>query len=79
MMTYNEVLERVIAVLSTISEAEAITEDSEIIEDLGISSMDVLFLISSMEAEFKCKISEKDMRNVVTVEDVAQIVLGAIQ
>ena len=79
MMNYNEVLDRVIAVMSTISDAEEITEDSEIMEDLDISSMDVLFLISSMEAEFKCKISEKELRKVVTVGDVAQIILDAIK
>lgn len=78
-MKYEEILSRVIAVLATISDAETIEEDSEIIEDLDISSMDVLFLISSMEAEFKCKISEKELRNVVTVGDIAQIIVKALK
>ena len=79
MMRYNEVLDRVIAVMSTISDAEEITEESEIMEDLDISSMDVLFLISSMEAEFKCKVPEKELRKVVTVGDVAQIIVKALK
>lgn len=79
MMGYDEILKKVIDVLSTVSEAETITEDSEIMEDLDISSMDVLFLISSMEAEFKCKVPEKELRKVVTVGDVAQIIVKALK
>lgn len=76
----NEVtLKRVIALFSTMSEAEEINEDSNLIDDLGISSMDVLFLISSMEEEFKIHIPEKVIRKMVTVGDVAEIVGSLIK
>jgi len=72
---YNEeVLNRVIELFSTMSEAEEIHADSELIEDLGISSMDVLFLISCMEEEFQIKVPERAIRKMVTVGDVAEVI-----
>lgn len=78
-MINEETLKRVIALFSTMSEAEEINEDSNLIDDLGISSMDVLFLISSMEEEFKIHIPEKVIRKMVTVGDVAEIVASLIK
>lgn len=72
---YNEdILNRVIALFSTMTEAEEITADSELIEDLEISSMDVLYLISCMEDEFEIKVPEKEVRKMVTVGDVAEVI-----
>ena len=49
-MTTNEILKRVIDLFAAMADTDdEITEESELIEDLGISSMDVLFLISSLE------------------------------
>lgn len=65
---------RVIRLLSMVTEAEEINEDSELMEDLEISSMDVLFLISSLEEEFQITIPEKLVRKMITVGDVIDIV-----
>lgn len=75
---YNEILEKVIVILSGISEADEITEDSELLDDLDIDSMNLLVLLSSMEEEFKVHISEDDMRKMYTVGDVAEIILNLI-
>lgn len=79
-MCKEDILKRVIELFSTMAEAEAeeISEDSELINDLGISSMDVLFLISSMEEEFQIKIPEKQIRKMATIGDVAEIVTGLL-
>lgn len=66
--------ERVIEQLSTLTEVDELTLDNELVNDLEISSMDVLFLISSLEEEFKVKVMEKDIRKMVTVGDVVQII-----
>ena len=73
---YNEILKKVITVLSQIAEADEITEDSEILDDLNIDSMKLLLLLSSMEAVFNVKISEKDMRKMYTVGDIADVIQG---
>ena len=69
------ILHRVIEVFATMTDSDdEITAESELMEDLGISSMDVLFLISSLEEEFKVKVPEKMIRKMVTIEDVAEII-----
>lgn len=77
-MENKDILKRVIELFSTISEAEEITEDSELIEDLDVSSMDVLYLISSLEEEFKIKVPEKEIRKMVTIGDVVEVVENLI-
>lgn len=75
-MVDESILKKVIELFSDMTEASAedITEDSELIDDLEISSMDVLFLISSLEEEFHISIPEKEIRRMVTVGDVVRIV-----
>lgn len=74
-MSYNEILERVIDIFSTMAETDdEITAESEIIEDLGISSMDVLLLICNLEEEFGIKIPERMVRKMASIDDVARIV-----
>ena len=78
-MNREAICQRVIDLFATMANTEEeITADSELIEDLGISSMDILFLISSLEEEFKIKISEKQMRQIVTVGDVVEVVAQLI-
>ena len=79
-MTTNEILKRVIDLFATMADTDdEITEESELIEDLGISSMDVLFLISSLEEEFGIKISEKEVRKMATIGDVTEVIEGLIK
>lgn len=78
-MCKEDVLKKVIELFSTMSDAEQITPDSELIDDMGISSMDVLFLISSMEEEFKIKVPESAIRKMVTVEDVAEVIASLMK
>lgn len=77
-MCNDTILERVISLFSMMTDAEEVTADSEIMEDLEISSMDVLFLISNLEAEFKVKVPEKEVRKMVVVSDVADTVARLI-
>lgn len=78
-MHKEDILKRVIKLFSTMTEAEEINEDSELLEDLGISSMDTLFLISSLEEEFQVKVSEKAIRNIVTVGEAAEVISGLLK
>ena len=79
-MTNNEILIKVVDVFAPMADTEdEITEESELIEDLGISSMDVLFLVSSLEAEFKVKVPQKLVRKMVTIGDVVEILESLIQ
>lgn len=74
-MQSKEIQEKVITMFSAMTESEVIELESELIEDLEISSMDVLFLVSSFEEEFGVVIPEKEMRKMVTVEDVIEVIV----
>ncbi len=78
-MCKEDILKKVIELFSTMTEVEEITEDSELIDDLGISSMDVLFLISSMEEKFKIQVPESAIRKMVTVDDVAEVIASLMK
>lgn len=73
-MSREEILEKVIDLFSSMTEAEEITEDSEIIDDLEITSMDIMLLITSMEETFGIKIPEKALRKMVTISDVVDVI-----
>lgn len=75
MMSEEMILEKVIAVFATMADTDdEITADSELMEDLNISSMDILMLMTTLEEEFKISISEKEIRKMVTVGDVVQVI-----
>lgn len=74
-MSREEILKKVFQLFSAMTEAEEITEDSEIVDDLEISSMDVMLLITSMEDCFDVRIPEKAMRKMVTIGDVVDIII----
>lgn len=73
-MDNSEVLDRVIKLFAVMTEAENIHADSELVEDLDISSMDILLLVSGMEEEFSIKISEREIRKMITVGDVVDVI-----
>ena len=73
-MSNDDILSRVIEVFSTMTEAEEITAESELIDDLEISSMDVLFLLTGLEEDFGVKIPEKEIRKMATIADVVDVI-----
>lgn len=79
-MNYEDILKKVIALFSTMVDTEdEITADSELMDDLGISSMDVLVLISGLEEEFKIKVPEKAIRKMYTIGDVVDTVISSLK
>lgn len=78
-MSEQEVLEKVIAIFAEMTEAEDIREDSELIEDLELSSIDVFTLLAEMETEFGISIPERLVRKMGTIEDVKNIVVELLE
>lgn len=50
-----------------------ITEESEFVDDLGLSSMEFFNLISLIEERFHVKFSDREIQNLETVGDVAEL------
>lgn len=78
-MNREDIFKKVVNLFATMTEEEEIYEDSELMEDLGIDSMDVLYLISCLENEFGCKVPEKEIRKMYTIGDVIDIIDARFQ
>ena len=51
-----------------------ITEDSEFIDDLGLSSMEFFNLINLIENSYHIKISDRHIQELETVGDIIEII-----
>ena len=78
MMQREEIFRFVISIFATLIDVADIQESNELIEDLGISSMDILTLISYLEEEFNIRITERMIRRVVTVGNLVDLVQNAL-
>ena len=51
-------------------EEEQVTEEAEVIEDLGADSLDIVDLVMTLEEEFDTEIPDEDIENLKTVGDI---------
>ncbi|MBQ7147884.1 MAG: acyl carrier protein [Pseudobutyrivibrio sp.] len=57
--------------------AETIKEDSLLIDDLDLASLEILSIVSKIEEEYSIIISEKDLLAVQTVNDIVKLVAAS--
>ncbi len=55
-------------------EEDAVTMDSDVAEDLGADSIDIVDLIMSLEDEFEVEISDENVANIKTVGDIVNYI-----
>ncbi|MBR3245992.1 MAG: acyl carrier protein [Parasporobacterium sp.] len=55
-------------------DTEMITGDSLLKEDVGLSSVAMLYMAVSIENEFGVDLSDANLKNMKTVEDVIQLI-----
>ncbi len=53
---------------------EEITEDKEIVKDLGADSLDVVEMLMSLEEEFEVTVPEEEAVNIKTVGDIVKVI-----
>lgn len=70
------ILEKLKAILSEQFDVEEdeITSETNIQDDLGADSLDVVDLIMSIEDEFEVEIPDEDVENIKTVDDVVKYI-----
>ena len=51
-------------------DADSITKDSMLIEDLGADSLDAIDIVMSVEDEFKIEVPDEIIENIETVVDM---------
>jgi len=50
--------------------SENITPESTLVSDLGLSSFDVVSVVSEFEDEFDIEIPDRDIHKLITIQDV---------
>lgn len=55
-------------------EKSAVTMESDIADDLGADSIDVVDLIMSLEDEFEVEMPDEDVANIKTVGDIVNYI-----
>ncbi len=55
-------------------EEEQVSEDSEVIDDLGADSLDIVDLVMTLEEEFDTEIPDEDIENLKTVGDIVKYI-----
>ena len=61
--------DKVKKILENYTESE-IKEDSSLVGDLALSSLDIVSIVSDFEDEFNIKIEDKDIFNFLNVDDI---------
>jgi acyl carrier protein len=71
-----DILEKIIDILcdQLDLDREQVTQDSEIIDDLGADSLDIVDLIMTLEDEFDTEITDEMVEGMKTVGDIAKYV-----
>ena len=78
-MKRQKILDTVVSILSTLVGSREIQETDELLYDLGVSSMDMLALISCLEEALNIEISERMIRRVATVKDLIDLLESKLQ
>jgi acyl carrier protein len=71
-------LDKVIEILSdfTTIDKDKITENSELIADLGLNSLDVVNLVVAFEDEFDIEIPDTKIKDLITVVDIVKFLVA---
>ena len=68
-----EIISQIMAILEDVAEItpEDVNENSVLMDDLDLSSMEILTIVADLEETFGLRIPEKELRNFVTISDLA--------
>jgi len=56
-----------------------VQEDNAFMNELGLSSLDVFTLIADLEYDFDIEVSEKMIREMITVQDMVNVISKLIE
>ena len=73
-----EIISQITAILEDVAEVspEDVTESSVLMDDLDLSSMEILTIVVDLEETFGLRIPEKELRNFVTISDLADYLVA---
>ena len=73
-----EIMSQILAILEDVAEItpEDVNENSVLMDDLDLSSMEILTIVADLEETFGLRIPEKELRNFVTIRDLADYLVA---
>lgn len=78
-MTIHEVKQTVFATIQSSTETELpITENTHLIREIGLSSIEAMLLLSDLEDRFGINIPANRLRDIQTVNDLCQVVIDCL-
>lgn len=78
-MTIHEVKQAVFATIQSSTETELpITENTHLIREIGLSSIEAMLLLSDLEDRFGINIPANRLRDIQTVNDLCQVVIDCL-
>jgi len=78
-MTIAQVKEEILAVIRKSTETEmALTPETNLIQEMGLSSVETMLLLSDLEDRFGINIPASSLRSIQTVEDLTQVVISLL-
>ncbi len=78
-MTIHEVKQAVIATIRSSTETELpLTENTHLIREIGLSSIEAMLLLSDLEDQFGINIPANRLRDIQTVNDLCQAVIDCL-
>ena len=54
--------------------AEEIDDDASLMQDIGLSSLELMSLLSNLEKKYHVSVSAKDLRKVVSLNDLVNLI-----
>ena len=74
-MNRSEIIAQIVGILEDVAEISPDEvrerEDSVLMDDLDLSSMEILTIVADLEETFGIRIPEKELRSFVTISDLA--------
>lgn len=79
-MTEKDVINETIRVVKESTETEIeVTEETRLYEDIGISSVEAMILLSDLEDRFGVDIPTIKLRNIEKVGELGELVIGILR
>ena len=73
-MTREEMEKEIMGWIREVADGEGISMEMDLMDDIGLSSIDVMDLVAKCEAAFHVKITSRDLRRIYTPGDLADLI-----
>ena len=72
----NDKFEKITKIIEEIADisVDEMAEDSSLVDDLDLSSLEIMSVISEVEKEFKVKIQSSELTSVDTISDLIELI-----